>query len=263
MDSNTHSTGQPPKAPTRSPDGLAALTAAVQQLAAQDLSGLPDAVRAERVLELRRLLDRLEGHWLKELAGVDAPGGGRGRTRHPGRLHRRLAAGPAAPGGRRRPRVCPGRPGPVPRPVGCDGPGVDRPAGSTRPCRGPGRRHPRPGPPGRGRGRTGAGGGGPPPGPSPPAPGGRPSAPGARPDPTAAQAERRHGRRGLWLTATWEGMVAVDGRLEPEAGQSLLAALEPLARPAPPMRVVGTSVGPTPWPSWPAAASKAGGWPAT
>ena len=27
-------------------------------------------------------------------------------------------------------------------------------------------------------------------------------------------------------------MVAVDGRLEPEAGQSLLAALEPLARPA-------------------------------
>src|SRR5512132_4286827 len=47
-------------------------------------------------------------------------------------------------------------------------------------------------------------------------------------------------------------MVAVDGRLEPEAGQSLLAALEPLARPAPPMRVVGASVGPTPWPSWPA-----------
>jgi hypothetical protein len=74
MDSNTHSTGQPPKAPTRSPDGLAALTAAVQQLAAQDLSGLPDAVRAERVLELRGLLDRLEGHWLKELAGVDARG---------------------------------------------------------------------------------------------------------------------------------------------------------------------------------------------
>src|SRR5512133_2989984 len=47
-------------------------------------------------------------------------------------------------------------------------------------------------------------------------------------------------------------MVAVDGRLEPEAGQSLLAALEPLARPAPPMRVVGASVGPMPWPSWPA-----------
>ena len=39
-------------------------------------------------------------------------------------------------------------------------------------------------------------------------------------------------RRGLWLAPTFEGMVAVDGLLEPEAGQTLLAALEPLARPA-------------------------------
>ena len=53
-------------------DGLAALTAAVDDLATQDLNGLPDGVRAERVLELRRLVDRLEGHWLNELAGVDA-----------------------------------------------------------------------------------------------------------------------------------------------------------------------------------------------
>jgi hypothetical protein len=35
----------------------------------------------------------------------------------------------------------------------------------------------------------------------------------------------------LWLAATWEGMVAVNGLLDPEAGQTLLAALEPLARP--------------------------------
>jgi hypothetical protein len=35
----------------------------------------------------------------------------------------------------------------------------------------------------------------------------------------------------LWLAPTFEGMVAVEGRLEPEAGQTLLAALEPLARP--------------------------------
>jgi len=41
MDSNTHSAGQPA--------GLAALTAAVEELAAQDLDGLTDAVRAERV----------------------------------------------------------------------------------------------------------------------------------------------------------------------------------------------------------------------
>ena len=66
MNSNTHS--------VRPSDGLAALTMAVEQLAAQDLHGLPDAVRAERVLVLRRLVDRPEGHWLNELAAVDARG---------------------------------------------------------------------------------------------------------------------------------------------------------------------------------------------
>src|SRR5215216_1301505 len=64
MDSNTHSDRH----------RLAALGAAVEDLAAQDLGGLSDAVRAERVLVLRRLLDRLEGHWLAELAAVDARG---------------------------------------------------------------------------------------------------------------------------------------------------------------------------------------------
>jgi hypothetical protein len=44
-------------------------------------------------------------------------------------------------------------------------------------------------------------------------------------------AEQQHQRRGLWLASTWEGMVAVNGLLDPEAGQTLLAALEPLARP--------------------------------
>ena len=39
------------------------------------------------------------------------------------------------------------------------------------------------------------------------------------------RAERRHSRRGLWLSPTWEGMVAVNGLLEPEAGQIVLAAL--------------------------------------
>jgi hypothetical protein len=43
--------------------------------------------------------------------------------------------------------------------------------------------------------------------------------------------ERRHARRGLWLTPTFDGTVAVDGLVEPEAGQTVLAALEPLARP--------------------------------
>jgi Domain of unknown function (DUF222) len=53
----------------------------------------------------------------------------------------------------------------------------------------------------------------------------------ADPDHQQSRAEVRHGRRGLWLAPTWEGMVAVDGLLEPEAGQTLLAALAPLARP--------------------------------
>jgi hypothetical protein len=53
----------------------------------------------------------------------------------------------------------------------------------------------------------------------------------ADPDTADTQAERQHQRRGLWLAPTWEGMVAVNGLLEAEAGQTLVAALEPLARP--------------------------------
>jgi Domain of unknown function (DUF222) len=53
-------------------------------------------------------------------------------------------------------------------------------------------------------------------------------------DPEGAddRAERQHQQRGVWLAATWEGMVALQGLLDPEAGQTLQAALEPLARPA-------------------------------
>src|SRR5512133_4153017 len=66
MNSNTHS--------ARPAEPLTALAAVVEGLAAQDPDGLSDTVRAERVLVLVRLLDRLEGHWLNELAGVDARG---------------------------------------------------------------------------------------------------------------------------------------------------------------------------------------------
>jgi hypothetical protein len=72
MDSNMHSiTGTPPLV---SPVGLRQLAAAVDQLATQDLHTLPDAMAAARVLELRKLVDRLEGQWLRELAGVDGRG---------------------------------------------------------------------------------------------------------------------------------------------------------------------------------------------
>ena len=54
----------------------------------------------------------------------------------------------------------------------------------------------------------------------------------ADPDGAQAQAERRHQQRGLWLSPrpgrAWSRST---GLLDPEAGQTLLAALEPLARP--------------------------------
>src|SRR5918992_6093146 len=75
MISNTHSMRQPGRRPDeRATLGLTTLAAAVDELAAQDLNRLPDAVVAERVLELQRLLGRLEGHWLQELATADARG---------------------------------------------------------------------------------------------------------------------------------------------------------------------------------------------
>src|SRR6266540_4047890 len=41
-------------------------------------------------------------------------------------------------------------------------------------------------------------------------------------------------RRGLWLAATFDGMVAVDGLLDPDAGEAARAALAPLAGPTGP-----------------------------
>ncbi|HJW62690.1 MAG TPA: hypothetical protein VJ849_04265, partial [Actinomycetes bacterium] len=66
MDSNTHSAG--------GPDGFSALVAELQGLADQPLEGLSDAARAERVLVLRGLADRVDGQWLAELAELDARG---------------------------------------------------------------------------------------------------------------------------------------------------------------------------------------------
>jgi hypothetical protein len=66
MDSNTHS--------MEWSGGLDRLAAAVDELAGEDLASLPDAEAARRVLVLRGLLERLEGVWLRELAGVDGRG---------------------------------------------------------------------------------------------------------------------------------------------------------------------------------------------
>jgi hypothetical protein len=56
------------------PQGLEPLAEVVDDLATQDLKGLSDAARAERVRILRWLVDRLEGQWLRELAALDARG---------------------------------------------------------------------------------------------------------------------------------------------------------------------------------------------
>src|SRR6266540_7331106 len=69
MQSNMYSAEE--TLPAVAPVGL---EAAIQDLAGHDLDSLPDGVAAARVLALRRLLDRLEGHWLRELAGVDGRG---------------------------------------------------------------------------------------------------------------------------------------------------------------------------------------------
>src|SRR5919108_3847969 len=66
MDPNTHSMQQP--------GGIDLLAAAVDQLAAEDLDAHPDGEAARRVLVLRGLIERLEGVWLRELAGVDGRG---------------------------------------------------------------------------------------------------------------------------------------------------------------------------------------------
>src|SRR4029453_17375740 len=52
------------------------------------------------------------------------------------------------------------------------------------------------------------------------------------PDGADAAAQRRYERRGVWFTTTMDRRVAVRGIMAPEAGQTLLMALEPLARPA-------------------------------
>jgi hypothetical protein len=231
MDSNTHSTSSATESATGPTDGLAALEAAVDDLAAQDLDGLPDGVRAERTLVLRRLVDRLEGHWLSELAGVDARGaaGAEHGIRAPSTaswLRNRLHLGAAAATSAVRTARALFR-GPLTGTAQALRDGELSVAHASALAHGT---HDLPtqvtaeaepvlleaarrlDPPRLRRVITHL-------------------RLVADPDGADHDAERRHGRRGLWLAPTFEGMVALQGLLEPEAGQTLLAALEPLARP--------------------------------
>ena len=233
MDSNTHST--PPsgtRPPTRRSPRLAALATEIDHLAAEDLVQLTDAALAEQVLELRWLRDRLDGQWLRRLATVDGRGAAgaeddleigstaawlRGRLRIGARVASAMVRtaraqfpGPLAGTAR---AVCAGELSPAYAQVLASGtkdlpehvaveaePVLLELARRLDPTRL------------------------------------RQAVDHlvlvADPDGAEEQRERRHGRRRLWLAPTFEGMVAVDGLLEPAAGQLVLSALEPLARPA-------------------------------
>jgi hypothetical protein len=224
MDPNTHSVQQP--------GGLGLLAAAVDQLATEDQDALPDAQAAQRVLVLRGLIERLEGVFLRELAGVDGRGAAgtevgvpvestaawlRARTRmgHPDahqrvRVARALHRGPLTGTAQ---ALADGELS-YPHAAALTRSTQDLPAttvGQAEPVLLEAAR--RLDPP-RLRKVVGH------------------LCEVADPDAADQQAQRRRDRRGLWVAPTFEGMVAVDGLLDPEAGETLLTALEPLARPS-------------------------------
>jgi Domain of unknown function (DUF222)/HNH endonuclease len=224
MGSNMHSVPEPV--------GLDRLTAAVEELAAEDLTALPDGVAAQRVLVLRKLVDRLEGQWLRELAGVDGRGAagaevGVQAESTAGWLQARLRAGrPQASRWVRTARAL--FRGPLAGTGRALAAGVISPAHATVLAAGTEELP----------AATAAA--------AEPVlleVAGRLDPPGLRKlvhhlaevaDPDGAQARtqrQQQERRGLWVSPTYQGMVAIDGLLEPEAGETLLAALDPLARP--------------------------------
>jgi hypothetical protein len=226
MDSNTHSASPA--------SGLKALVAELDGLAAQDPDRLAAGVRAERVLVLRELVDRLEGHWLSELAAVDAAGvagaeqgeqagSTAGWLRHRLRMgtgtastavrtaralfHDRLPATATA--------LLEGALSPAHAAVLAHGTHdlADQVAAKAEPVLLEAARRLDPPRLRKVLGHLRLV---------------------ADPDNEHERAERRHDRRGLWLSATWEGMVAVNGLLAAEDGQIVLAAWSPW--PAPAMR---------------------------
>jgi Domain of unknown function (DUF222)/HNH endonuclease len=251
MDSNTHSTkppteqstgplvshgtgpaAGPPEGLTGPPEGLARLAAVVNGLAAEDPDGLTDAALAEEVLELRRMVDRLDGVWLRRLAALDARGAAgadqgvqaastaswlRNRLRmganaatssvHTARALFRgtltgtaqvLTAGEISPAHARVVAVGTHH---LPHQIA-----VDAEPTLVAAAR-------RLDPPRLRRVLTHL-------------------HEAIDPDGADGHAERLHARRWLRVEPTFEGMVAIDGLLDAEAGQTVMTALEPLARPA-------------------------------
>jgi hypothetical protein len=204
----------------------------VDQLAAEDLDALPDAQAARRVLVLRGLLERLEGQWLRELAGVDGRGAAgadqdmpaestaawlRNRTRmgHTDahrrvRVARALHRGPLAGTAQ---ALADGEVGYL-HAAALTRSTQDLPVGTVAAAEPVLLEAARRLDPSRLRKVVGH------------------LVEVADPQAADARAQRRHDRRWLFVSPTFEGMVAVDGLLDAEAGETLLTALEPLARPA-------------------------------
>jgi hypothetical protein len=224
MEPNTHS--------IQEPAGLDRLAAVVEELAAENLDALADAQAAARVLVMRRLVDRLEGQWLRELAGVDGRGAagaedGSHADSTAGWLRGRLRAGhPQATRWVRTARAL--YRGPLSGTAEALAAGDISPSHAAVLAYGT---HDLP-PEAAAEAE-----------PVLLAAAGRLDPPRLRqvvahlhdvadPDSADERVQRQHQRRGLWVSPTLAGMVAIDGLLEPEAGETLLTALEPLARPA-------------------------------
>lgn len=235
MDSNT-SSPTPGGSPGQVPVGLQHLAADIAELAACDPTGLPDALACEWVLTMRRLVDQLEGCWLRLLAhvdGVGAAGAEQGvvAPSTAGWLHARTRmASATAHQGVRTARALHRGPQPLAATAAALAAGEvsyqhavaladatsGLPAVTVAEAEGvlldaAGRLDP---------------------------PRVRRLANHLRDvvDPQGAEerGRRRLERRGLWLSGTVEGMLAIDGLLDAECGETLQAALMPLGRPAGP-----------------------------
>jgi hypothetical protein len=213
---------------------LAMVAAAVDALAAEDVGALPDSVGAGQVLQLRALLERAEGEWLRRLAATDAKAAAGaesgvlfGSTSAWLRAKTRMSARAANDRIRTARALYRGQLPDTAAALAAGHISAEHAAVIARAL----------------------------------ADLPRAQARAAEPllldlareaDPTATRrlgehlryaldpegedekGKRRHDRRGLHVSTTWAGMVGIDGLLDPEAGETVLAAINALAKSAGP-----------------------------
>ena len=241
MDSNAHSSpvtgGAVSRVASRGPAGPPAgppdaLTAGLQELAAEDLDALSDTTPNQELARLQRQLHVFQGQWLRRLAALDARGAAGADQDQPaasttGWLRRRLRLSASAASGAVRTARALFR-GPLAATAQALLAGELSPAHAQAVADGA---HQLPGQvvaeaepvlveaarqldPAQLRRLVAQ------------------LCLVADPDGADRQRDHRQERRGVWLSPTWDDMVAINGLLEREAGATVLAALEPLARPA-------------------------------